>query len=255
MDKAVERVQEARTTEQEQAQSQSSDPQTSPLQHHHDQAGLKAQEEGDSWQDGEFSQSKDSLTAQKRWDGEVALDHGHDVQIYPETAIADALLKHKLDITAASAATGDANDPKSRWKRGAVFASQLSKATEREASSADSATDVASPPAHENKTSEPSERTEDASEEHLKRTGTLAFQNMVKEAKTYAYHRDPSTGKRVAFPRARGRGKGGEGDGRKAVKLKKELEEQHWLELIDPMHRYGSNMKVPRYCSATRQYT
>lgn len=40
---------------------------------------------------------------------------------------------------------------------------------------------------------------------------------MVKEAKTFAYHRDADTGKRRTFTR------GGPEEGQKAVKLKKEL--------------------------------
>lgn len=63
-----------------------------------------------------------------------------------------------------------------------------------------------------------------------------SFKSKLKAAKEKAYNRDPVTGKRRPF--------NGQKGGQKAVKIKKELEEQHWLEMIDKKHRYGSNLKV-----------
>jgi hypothetical protein len=76
------------------------------------------------------------------------------------------------------------------------------------------------------------------STEGLSRTGnSVDLKAVVKNAKAKAYNRDPETGKRRPF-----KGAGGQ----KAIKVKKKLEEQHWLEMIDPSHRYGSNLKVSR---------
>lgn len=71
----------------------------------------------------------------------------------------------------------------------------------------------------------------------LQRSGTGILKDKINEAKAFAYFVDDQ-GKRKAF--------NGRKDGQKAVKIKKKLEEQHWLEMIDKKHRYGSNLKVRR---------
>ena len=67
----------------------------------------------------------------------------------------------------------------------------------------------------------------------FKQNKNASLAERVKLAKEYAYNRDKQSGHRKAF-----------GGGQKAVKVKKKLEEQHWLEMIDEKHRYGSNLKA-----------
>jgi hypothetical protein len=101
--------------------------------------------------------------------------------------------------------------PRARWQRAILYAKEISGPPDKNSSQGEDGRPI-------------------------ERSSTSAFRNKLHEAKARAYHHDLSTGKRKAF--------NGQEDGQKAVKIKKELEEQHWLEMIDRKHRYGSNLKV-----------
>lgn len=151
----------------------------------------------------------------------------------------DALSRTKLHAAAQAASSGEHNDAKARWHRAFLFAQQISgPKLEQESPNPD--------------TPLPSESSKDANQgcsrdddkaavsqqnnyDQITRADTFDLKTFAKKTKEKAYNRDPKTGKRRPFKGT---------DGQKAIKVKKKLEEQHWLEMIDPKHRYGSNLKV-----------
>lgn len=111
----------------------------------------------------------------------------------------------------------DSTHPRARWQRAILYAQQISGPAAK--GSKDNIGTAASEPGRP-----------------LRRSYIEAFRSKLEEAKARAYNHDPRTGKRRTLD--------GKKDGQKAIKLKKGLEEQHWLEMIDRKHRYGSNLKV-----------
>merc|ERR1711939_693846 len=135
---------------------------------------------GDITKDGEHSPDspRDPLTAQSRWD--------------------DAILRHKLDAQAGAAQSGSKNDAADRWKRGALYAQQISGPSMKEDGEEGTKDRPKSPP----------------SDSHISRTNTTSLKDMALQAKAFAYGKDGEDRKRAS-------------NGQKAVKVKKELEEQH----------------------------
>lgn len=138
----------------------------------------------------------------------------------------DALVRTKLNAAAQAASSGEDNSPKARWHRAFVFAKQISGPKLEQETNQD-------PVGVEEPESNPD--TSKPNGAILARAASFDVKGMVQKAKERAYNRDPETGKRRPFKSA---------GGQKAIKVKKKLEEQHWLEMIDPKHRYGSNLKV-----------
>lgn len=145
----------------------------------------------------------------------------HDTDVH-DCKITDALARTKLNAAAQAASSGEENSPRARWHRAYVFAKQISGPKLEQARSQDPIG------VEESKQSS-------TSSGNIARATSLDVMGMVNRAKEKAYNRDPETGKRRPFKGA---------NGQKAIKVKKKLEEQHWLEMIDPKHRYGSNLKV-----------
>lgn len=135
----------------------------------------------------------------------------------------DAIVRTKLKEAAQAASSGEANNPEARWQRGVVFAKQISGPKIEPATSQDPVGVV-----------QGKSRSE-VNEAKFERSTSTDLKELIHRAKQKAYNRDPDTGKRRPFKGA---------NGQKAIKVKKKLEEQHWLEMIDPEHRYGSNLKV-----------
>lgn len=134
----------------------------------------------------------------------------------------DAIVRTKLNEAAQAASSGEANNPEARWQRGVVFAKQISGPKIEQGTSQDPVGVV-----------QGKSRSE-VDETKSERSTSTDLKELVHRAKQKAYNRDPDTGKRRPFKGA---------NGQKAIKVKKKLEEQHWLEMIDPEHRYGSNLK------------
>lgn len=127
-----------------------------------------------------------------------------------------------MDAAAQAASTGEDNSPRARWHRAYTFAKQISGPKLEQARS-------------NNQDPIGVEKGKNDNQTAIARATSFDLKGVVQRAKEKAYNRDPETGKRRPFKGA---------DGQKAIKVKKKLEEQHWLEMIDPKHRYGSNLKV-----------
>jgi hypothetical protein len=170
----------------------------------------------------ESQQSRMTTTCSRRSGGMVSRRSHACEGLAQAHNLADLLQKRRLDAAASAAASGENEDntAEARWQRGVTFATAISGPPD---------TEVAKPSDSRNA---PPQRNETES----------SFKSKLKAAKEKAYNRDPVTGRRRPF--------NGQKGGQKAVKIKKELEEQHWLEMIDKKHRYGSNLKVGPVLSA-----
>lgn len=162
-----------------------------------------------------IDEENDNVTAEVRWDGE-------STQLCPTymrrpdgwRASIEAIAKHRMNTAVDKSISEQSTHPRARWQRAILYAQQISG------------------PADKNSSTDGDE----GEGKSLKRSYTATFKHKLEEAKARAYHNDPRTGKRKPFD--------GKEGGQKAIKIKKELEEQHWLEMIDRKHRYGSNLKV-----------
>lgn len=134
---------------------------------------------------------------------------------------AEAILAHRMNAAVDKSISEQSTHPRARWQRAILYAQSISG------------------PADKSSTVNKDNKGGEEGGQDIKRSSTSTFRSKLQEAKAKAYNHDPRTGKRKAF--------NGKDDGQKAVKIKKELEEQHWLEMIDRKHRYGSNLKVRRF--------
>lgn len=135
--------------------------------------------------------------------------------------IRSAIRTDKLDKTLQEQRKGDKNDPVSRWHRAGVMAEQLGKQDKAPAPAVKG--EAASSPRHSNKLGEtpnPPPKPVDSLTQQL--LGTSFFDKLPFSFKNDAEKRDFIKESKV---------------------LTKRMEDQNWLEMLDPKHRYGSNLK------------